>query len=556
MAMKAATRRDVLRALLGTSIAGLIETGSTGCASKRAIPDGELLDFGRELAHEGVRDRGPPTPSPSWPQVRTDVVIVGGGIAGLSAAWRLRQAGIEDLLVLELDDRTGGTAQSGRSAVTAFPWGAHYVVLPGREYPAFTRLLGELGAIEGIDDDGSPRAAEEHACREPEERSFYRGQLQEGLYPMAGETVEEAGQRERFRATLTRLAQRVNQQGERAFSLPAMHCADPELIRDLDRISMGRWLVEQGFTSWRLRWLCDYACRDDYGCSVDDASAWAGLFYFCARQGPDGEDRPVITWPEGNGRIVRHLQEPLGDRVRTGHIVVDVDEGPAGVELTALGPTGPLRVSGAAAVVAAPRFVAQRIVRALRAEQPAWLSWFQTSPWAVVNLHLRDRPRQRGRALPEAWAWDTVFVESPALGYVTATHQSGRDHGATVLTWYRPLFEDSPKQAREKLLGFGREHWAMAALEELSLLHPDIYEVVERVDVGRFGHAMVRPVPGLFSSGALANAQAPIGHIHFAHTDLSGIALCEEAFFHGVRAAEEILRSRNPVEPTILPRVR
>jgi hypothetical protein len=32
--------------------------------------------------------------------------------------------------------------------------------------------------------------------------------------------------------------------------------------------------------------------------------------------------------------------------------------------------------------------------------------------------------------------------------------------------------------------------------------------------------------------------------IHFAHSELSGMALFEEAFYHGVRAAEEVLAAR------------
>ena len=57
----------------------------------------------------------------------------------------------------------------------------------------------------------------------------------------------------------------------------------------------------------------------------------------------------------------------------------------------------------------------------------------------------------------------------------------------------------------------------------------------------RWGHAMVRPRPGFIWSGSLAAARRPFRGIHFAHTDLSGIALFEEAFYHGTRAAEEVL---------------
>jgi hypothetical protein len=56
-----------------------------------------------------------------------------------------------------------------------------------------------------------------------------------------------------------------------------------------------------------------------------------------------------------------------------------------------------------------------------------------------------------------------------------------------------------------------------------------------------WGHAMVNPRVGFVWSPTRVNASKPLGSIHFAGTDLSGIALFEEAFYHGIRAAEEVL---------------
>ncbi len=55
---------------------------------------------------------------------------------------------------------------------------------------------------------------------------------------------------------------------------------------------------------------------------------------------------------------------------------------------------------------------------------------------------------------------------------------------------------------------------------------------------------MVRPTPGLLRGGTLELARAPLGRLHFANTDLSGMALFEEAQAWGVRAAEAILAAR------------
>jgi hypothetical protein len=52
---------------------------------------------------------------------------------------------------------------------------------------------------------------------------------------------------------------------------------------------------------------------------------------------------------------------------------------------------------------------------------------------------------------------------------------------------------------------------------------------------------MVRPRPNFIWSDSRRNAAMPYRNIHFANTDLSGLALVEESFDHGLRAAEEIL---------------
>ncbi|MFP5022557.1 flavin monoamine oxidase family protein [Pseudonocardia phyllosphaerae] len=51
-----------------------------------------------------------------------DVIIVGGGLAGLSAAWRLRHT---DALLLEADDRVGGRVHSERRGAHWLNWGGH-----------------------------------------------------------------------------------------------------------------------------------------------------------------------------------------------------------------------------------------------------------------------------------------------------------------------------------------------------------------------------------------------------------------------------------------------
>src|SRR5260370_39091270 len=49
------------------------------------------------------------------------VVIVGGGIAGLSAAWRLRKRGFSDFVLLEMNAQPGGNARWAAKEITLYP---------------------------------------------------------------------------------------------------------------------------------------------------------------------------------------------------------------------------------------------------------------------------------------------------------------------------------------------------------------------------------------------------------------------------------------------------
>jgi hypothetical protein len=175
-----------------------------------------------------------------------------------------------------------------------------------------------------------------------------------------------------------------------------------------------------------------------------------------------------------------------------------------------------------------------------RDRAPNHVAEFQYGTWMVANLFLKDRPVTRGFPL----AWDNVLYESPSLGYVVATHQRGLDRGPTVFTYYYPMCDADPRAARSKLLEMDWRGCADVALTDLSRAHPDIRSLVDRLDVMRWGHAMIRPRPGFIWGGARAAAARPYRGIHFANTDLSGVALFEEAFHHGIRAANEVLSAR------------
>ena len=102
-------------------------------------------------------------------------------------------------------------------------------------------------------------------------------------------------------------------------------------------------------------------------------------------------------------------------------------------------------------------------------------------------MALIDRP-----GVPSAW--DSVPYGGRGLGYVDAMHQSLRPYaGATVLTAYAAL----PAAERGALLTEPWSHWSRRVVDELSTVHPDLPERVQRIDLMRYGKDAPRDVMDL-----------------------------------------------------------
>src|SRR5205814_1888606 len=142
---------------------------------------------------------------------------------------------------------------------------------------------------------------------------------------------------ESLHAEIRRLVAWRDGRGRRAFAIPVATGSDDAEITALDRISIGEWMDARGLRSPRLRWMVDYACRDDYGSRAAHTSAWAGLFYFAARMGhPGGQTRPLLTWPEGNGRLIAHLHGRVRENVRLGTTAAALEPHAAGVRVVTI----------------------------------------------------------------------------------------------------------------------------------------------------------------------------------------------------------------------------
>jgi monoamine oxidase len=526
-------RRDFLAACAAAPL--------IGCSRKSGypVPPGTLGGTGLALGHRLREGRLPPPGEVR----RIPLLIVGAGIAGLSAAWRLERAGFRDFLILELEDEAGGNSRYGENPVSAHPLGAHYLPLPSREATAVRELLADLGAIEADPQAERPRYDERLLCHTPQERVYHRGFWEDGLLPHLGAGRAERDQFARFQARMAEFKEARDAEGRRAFALPVAEASRDARWRLLDTLTMAEWLAAEGFDSERLHWYVNYACRDDYGTDYRQTSAWAGIHYFACRNGQaaNAAGDAVLTAPEGNGWIVRRLARRYADRLQTGaltfHLTQDRKAVYADVWLSA--GDRAVRFTAERAIWAAPLFVLPHVAEGLPPAVAAVARVGEYAPWLVANLTLREPPAP-GAGAP--MAWDNVLYDTPGLGYVVATHQNLRiAPGPTVLTYYRALSDRPPAEARQLLQDSSREAWAAAILDELSRAHGDLPGLVTRLDVFRHGHAMIRPTPGVIHDPARQALAAGWGRVQFAHADLSGLSLFEEANHQGVRAAERVL---------------
>lgn len=495
------------RGFLGTGLA------LGGCRPAGRRWSGGIVGVSHGVGHL-LRDRAFVAPAATE---SADVIVVGGGMSGLIAAWRLQQGG-RRVLVLELEPDVGGNAASGKNAVSAHPWGAHYVPVPSADMTDVCALFGELGL-------GGPGAwHEEFQCHDPDERLWHRGRWQEGLVPAFGVGAEDRDQLAAFQKRMAQFRSHRGTDGRRAFTLPSVQSSQDPAFTALDGLSMADWLEREGFTSPEVRWMVDYSCRDDYGAGIEIVSAWAGVHYFASRATDD-----VFTWPEGNGWIVNRLRERLGDALRPNHLVTAIT-GEGAVTALDLATRSLQQWQAEAVVCAAPRFIAQRLIP----ELPPAIG-LEYSPWMVANITLKRDLSQ---------TWDNVLRDSRSLGYVVATHQDLTQRGPsspTVVTYYRPLDELPPAVARQQALDRSYADWCQLILDDLRGPHPGLANEVTHLDVWLWGHGMVRPTPGLRTSGTLESLRKPHGKIHFAHTDLSGFSVFEEACHWGHEAARTIL---------------
>ena len=523
-----------------------------GCEKSHQIEDiqGGFTGVNVERGHLLRDTKSWPTPSSTPSKTRkTKVIIAGGGVAGLAAARALRLQGINDFVLLELEDRAGGNSKGGVVNGITCPLGAHYLPVPSEQAPQaadLRNLLEELGVRQRV--SGRWQYDERYLCHSPQERLFFQGGWQDGLLPAQDVSAHTLAQYRQFAKLVEEARKRSN------WSIPVSNSTLAGVDIALTAITFIVHLEQNGLTDPHLLWYLDYCCRDDYGAGIRTVSAWAGIHYFASRHGfhapgvESAERESVLTWPEGNGWITQRMALPLGERLLTKRIVTRIETMKHGVEVDALdaGTQQTERWQAERCIVALPVFVAARVVRHPPAVLQAAAQQTRYAPWLVANIHIDKPLLDRAGAAP---SWDNVIYGAAGLGYVDGKHQSLQPvPAATVLTYYRALGD--VKDGRKQLLERSWGSWRDEILTELSAAHPDLPSKTTQIDITRYGHAMAIPIPTVHPnlSGQIGTNPAYLlpnklskkeqnstsnQRLQFVHSDWAGYSVFEEAFAMG-----------------------
>jgi oxygen-dependent protoporphyrinogen oxidase len=448
-------------------------------------------------------------------QERREVVVVGAGIAGLTAGWTLRD---RDVLVLEETERVGGRMRSEPRGPYWLNLGAHLFGGPGS---LLHRLVEETGletrpipgnrmglAFRGrIVMSGRP---ETYPLRLPlslgARLSFIRAGLR--LRTAAQGYLREARPRPGETPSATRarvLAYRDDETFARALG---------DLHPDVDRIFR--------------------AIAERVTAEPDEISAGCGAALFALVWGDDQTlARNLIG---GSALLPQALAHRLGDRVLTGAAVQAVVQDADGVRIRYRRQGAEAEVAATHAIVATPSYVTRRIVQGLPPDTADALGWIPYGPF-ICGAFLTEETGP----MP----WDHLY----ALAVVDKSFNMLFNHANPLRTPDKrepggSLMVYAGGDRGKKLLPLSNDEIRSLFLRDLHDVLPATRGIVREVLIQRWEHAIPYAPPG--RARIQAALTRPLGRVFLAgdYLEFPEMEAAAQTGLEAARAVRERLGAR------------
>lgn len=447
-----------------------------------------------------------------------DAVVVGGGISGLSAAYRLAKPG-RRVVVLEQAPAAGGNAKSASWGEIEYSIGSAYFADPekGSELEGLYRQIGVL-------DRSLPVTKGE---------VFQGGELIPGFWDGAAIPAE--------RDATVRVARMWRAMYDTRY--PQIPWAagggwSEEDFENEDWTPFSQYLDRIDAPPAVRRYAKHY-CWSSFGGSPEEVSSYAALNFLTAEFGA------IRALPGGNAGVAGALTEALQTRgvgLETGHLVARVRDRGDLVEAVAVRGDRVARFPAKVCVFAAPRFMAHHVLEGFPENRQAIVAGMKWRAYLVANVLLSKRPSavwydayRLDELDPTTCGWTDLI-----LADFVATKRPDR---FAVLTAYRALPFEGGRRLLETIEQYDEHRAAVIRdlgphLAALGLGENDILDV----NLARWGHPMVLAQPGQLASGDLERLSAPLGRVVFAHQDRFGTPAIETAIEAGFAAAREAER--------------
>ena len=426
---------------------------------------------------------------------RHDVVIVGGGVSGLTAAYRLQH---RDFLLLEKEPHWGGNAYAMNYEGSVYATGSAFMTKDEHAYP-FAKEIG----LEPLPVN-SPDASIIHG-------ELVMDTWGEGLDKLPYSTsVRESFKK--FKKEM--LAIDVGKRRTELFNQPFsdyLKGYPPELKLWWDNFGPSNWGAVSEETAAGLAILNLQEMAEESG----------------------GDDR--YTWPGGLGAVTKRLADILEpkykDRMHTGATIVAVSSGKKEAQVTYMA-GGELKTAAAKAVImATPKFITRRIVQGLPGKQSEAMHKIRYIPYPVVNL-IFDKPVFNHGY--DTWCPGNAFTDFIVADWVIQK-QAGYKQKFNILSCYTPMKEDDrgyllTEESARKI--------AANVLSDFQKLMPGMNVDPIEVHIYRRGHPLYMSTPGLYTQ-VQPLVRQPMDRIFFANTDSEGP---ESTTNEGIRAAQRAVK--------------
>jgi protoporphyrinogen oxidase len=473
-----ANRRDFIKFV----VAGAVTAGCPIDLSRVAAQSNEAKNHAADVDGEDnrichqVRDGKVFSRPPA--SARHDVVIVGGGVSGLAAAYRLQH---RDFLLLEKEPHWGGNAYAMEYEGSIYATGSAFLAKDEYTY----HFAKEIG-LEPLPVN-SPDA------------SIIRGELipdtwGQGLdrlpYPPA---IRESFKKFRNEMLAIDVEKRGKELNNKPFS-DFMKGYPEELTQWWDNFGPSNW-----------------------GAMAEDTAADLGISALQEMvEESQLDDR--YTWPGGLGAITKKLAEILQpkyqDRMQTGATTVAVVSEKDDVHVTYM-QGGELKTLAAKAVImATPKFITRRIVDGLPEKQSDAMHQIRYIPYPVVNL-IFDKPVFNHGY--DTWCPGNAFTDFVVADWVIHK-QPGYQQKFNIISCYAPMKEEDRGQLLSEA---GARRIAANVLSDFQKLMPTLSVDPVEVHIYRRGHPLYMSTPGLFTQ-IQPLARHPMDRVFFANTDSQG----------------------------------